>query len=196
MGAIHKLERSLERLKNPFQTGKARNWEEVPAQLRQHIDGLCEGQLKWPLFLHGPVGTGKSCAALCLIDHVAKSEFWAMPALVDFVRNVQAGRQDWYECGRGGTWTTKGWWQRVANMPLLVLDDVGLREVSDDFQMETLFLALEARDGKPLILTSNLDPKEIQQLYNVRIRSRACSGIVYHLRGRDRRYAEGEQPTD
>lgn len=77
---FHALPLSEDRLPNRFQSGKPRELAEVPPLLRQYVDELRAGRRKWPLFLHGPVGSGKSCAALCLVDRVAKSEFWAMPA--------------------------------------------------------------------------------------------------------------------
>jgi DNA replication protein DnaC len=187
-----KLTISATPLRNQVHTGKARDLADVPRALWDCIKGLCEGRSKWPLFLYGPVGTGKSCAALCLVDRVADAEFWPMPALATYVRSVKEGREEWYKCGQGGTWTERQWWKHMAHIPLLVLDDVGLREVNSEFQTETLFLALEAREGKPLICTSNLNEHEIETSYNDRIRSRMCCGTVYELRGRDRRYPENE----
>jgi len=110
-----------------------------------------------------------------------------MPSLVTYIRSVKEGREVWYNLGQGGTWNERQWWDHLVRIPLLVLDDVGLREVNNEFQMETLFLALEAREGKPLICTSNLREEEIEERYNDRIRSRLCSGTVFELRGRDRR---------
>ena len=76
---------------------------------------------------------------------------------------------------------------RIERLPLLVLDDVGLREVAEDYHMETLFQTLERREGRPLVCTSNLNPEEIEMSYNVRIRSRLCTGTIYRLSGPDRR---------
>jgi DNA replication protein DnaC len=177
------------RLHNFILPGKPREWEQLPSTLRRAIVELCHGERKWPLFIHGTVGSGKSCAALCVADRVAKPEFWAMPAFVSYCQSVKEGKEEWYECGRGGTLTEKGLWNHIAKVPLLILDDVGFREVKNsDYEMEALFLALEARDGKPLICTSNLNDDEIEQNYNIRIRSRMCSGTNYELSGEDRRY--------
>jgi DNA replication protein DnaC len=164
--------------------------ERVPPALWQLFRGLCDGQHKWPLFLHGPSGTGKSCAALCLVDRVPGAKFWHMPALDEQVRAIKQGAAEYYDLGRGGTWTMKNWWAYIGKLPLLVLDDVGLSEVSSDTQAETLFMALEAREGRPLVCTSNLNDNDIETTYNSRVRSRMCSGTIYNLMGPDRRYDE------
>lgn len=185
-----KLTISATPVRNKIHTGKVRKVEDVPHALWDCIEDLCEGRGKWPLFLHGGVGTGKSCAALCLVDRVADAQFWQMPELATYVQSIKQGREEWYRSGLGGTWTERQWWAHLAQIPLLVLDDVGLREVNSAFQTEILFLALEAREGKPMICTSNLNADGIENSYNDRIRSRMCSGTVYELRGRDRRYHE------
>jgi DNA replication protein DnaC len=179
--------------KKPFCRNKARDVSEVPPDLWRTISELCEGRRKWPLFIHGPVGTGKSSAALCLADRVDKSEFYKFPDFADYCHRVKDGLEEWYDCGIGGKQTPKRWWNYVSSIPLLVLDDIGLRELYDDLQMETLFLALEAREGKPFVCTSNLSEKGIEETYNERIRSRLCSGTVCYQGGLDRRTEDPDE---
>lgn len=169
------------------QPGKERQVEQVPPALWNLFLDLCDGEGKWPLFVYGPPGTGKSCAALCLADRVEGAKFWQMPALDKQVQEVKQGTAEWYDLGRGGKWTSKTWWNYIGSLPLLILDDVGLPEFSSDSQAETLFMALEARDGKPLICTSNLNEDKIGTTYNDRIQSRMCCGTMYEMRGGDRR---------
>lgn len=175
--------------------GKVRALEQVPPALWRLLLELCDGQHKWPLYLYGPPGAGKSCAALCLVDRVPGAKFFHMPALDEQVRDIKAGTAEYYDVGRGGKWTMKNWWAYIGRLPLLVLDDVGLPEVSSDTQAETLFMALEAREGRPLICTSNINEKDVQTAYNERVRSRMCSGEVYNLMGRDRRFDELPAPA-
>jgi len=170
--------------------GKVRSVDEVQPKLWKLITEFCDGQHKWPLYLHGSVGTGKSSAALCLVDRVERAEFWPFPRFANFVEGVKAGREDWYDVGRGGTWTEKGWWGYVSKLPLLILDDVGIREQYSDNQMEALYQALEARDGKPFICTSNLSDKGMEELFGERISSRLFCGKIYRLEGADRRYTD------
>jgi DNA replication protein DnaC len=187
---FHKLTLSDQpvRRKEPPCPTKPRSVSQVLPKLWQVITELCDGKRKWPFYLHGSVGTGKSSAALCLVDLVEKAEFWPFPRFANFVEGVKDGREDWYDCGRGGTWTEKGWWGYISKLPLLVLDDVGIREQYNDNQIEALYLALEARDGKPLICTSNLSEKSIDERFGDRITSRLFCGTIHRLEGSDRRY--------
>ena len=169
---------------------KPRALNEVRADVWKFLLELCDGQHPWPLFLHGPSGSGKSCAALCLVDRIPGAKFWPMPAMDHQVREIKAGTAIWYKVGVGGPWTMKNWWNSIASLPLLVLDDVGIPEVHSETKAETLFMALEAREGKPLICTSNLNDKDIETTYSSRIQSRMCSGSVRSLIGPDRRYEQ------
>src|SRR5436309_2297801 len=46
-----------------------REMSAIAPGLRDAIRELVSGEAPWPLFLHGDVGAGKSCAALCVLDH-------------------------------------------------------------------------------------------------------------------------------
>ena len=129
------------------------------------------------MFIHGSTGTGKSRATLCLVDRVEHAKFYGMLELVNLVNDFKKER----------LWNQKEFWDTFARYSLVVIDDVGLREVSDDFQMETLYQALEAREGKPLVCTSNLSEKRILTSYNDRIHSRLCRGTIFEMGGTDRR---------
>ncbi len=97
-----KLELSKKRLPNKFRPAKCREWSEIEPNLQRTIHDLCEGRLKWPLFLYGDVGSGKTCAALCLVDRIANAEFWPITDLVARVWDVRKGRASWNQCGHGG----------------------------------------------------------------------------------------------
>ena len=116
-----------------------------------------------------------------------------MADLVTYVESIKKGNEQWYKLGRGGIWTVREWWQHLARLPLVVLDDVGLREINNDLQLETLFLALQSREDQPLICTSNRSPNNLEEKYDSRIRSRACCGTVKDLGAGDRRFGE---PTE
>ena len=57
---LQKLPLSKNRLENKVKPAKVRDLASVPTTLWQYIQELCEGRRKWPLFIHGSVGTGKS----------------------------------------------------------------------------------------------------------------------------------------
>ena len=169
---------------------KRRVVKEVHPKLWQCIKAICNGEIKWPLFVWGSTGTGKSSAVLCMADRVEHSKFYTMPELSNLGEDLKAGRHTYYHHGSGGNWTQKEWWEHFAKFPLIVIDDVGIRESKNDFEIETLFQALQAREGLPLVCTSNHNEKGIEAIYGDRIRSRMCSGSVYQLGGHDRRYED------
>ncbi|MBA4067160.1 MAG: hypothetical protein C0501_26335 [Isosphaera sp.] len=167
---------------------KPRNLAQVTPELRQVLLGLAEGRLKWPLYLWGPPGSGKSCAALSLVDYVKGAKFWHMSVFDSFVQRVKRGIEE-RPYPETGKIPEDGWWRWFARLPLVALDDVGSQEVSSESQEDTLFLALERRDGGlPFIITSNRSPKDIETAYSQRIHSRMCSGTIHRLEGRDRRF--------
>jgi DNA replication protein DnaC len=167
---------------------KPRTLAEVTPELRQIFHRLADGELKWPLYLWGPPGSGKSCAALCLIDHIKGGKFWHMSAFDSLVQRIKKGIEE-RPYPETGKIPEAGWWRWFAYLPSVALDDVGSQEVSSETQEDTLFLALEARDGgQPLVTTSNRSPKEIETAYSQRIHSRMCSGTIHRLEGRDRRF--------
>jgi len=167
---------------------KTRSLDEVNPLLWRHMLDLCEGKLEWPFYLYGGVGSGKTCAALCLVDRIEKAQFWTMPDFINHFESVKQGNVQWYDVGTGDVMSTKRWWNEVASWPLLVLDDVGLRDVSNENHRETLWLALLAREEKPLICTSNHNPNALLGVYDDRVHSRICCKTVFDLRGRDRRF--------
>src|SRR3990167_4114582 len=69
--------------------------------LRAIIRSLLAGEKPWPLVLLGPAGTGKTCAALCLLDHAGGS-YWTVGMLCDRLIQAQQGRLAWPPMGRGG----------------------------------------------------------------------------------------------
>ncbi len=82
-------------------------------------------------------------------------------------------------------------WKRL---PLCVLDEIGVGSTASDFRLDALLEVLNTRCDhpvKPLIVTSNLEPKEIERAYDDRVASRILAGTVYHVGGDDRRITKG-----
>src|SRR5262249_12878111 len=78
-------------------------------------------------------------------------------------------------------------WERIANAPLIVLDEIGSKERVSDHHYETVKGVLDKRHGRPLICISNLNLDEIKNVYDDRIASRLAAGTVFELLGEDRR---------
>jgi hypothetical protein len=158
----------------------------IAPSLRRTIRGLVVGELPWPLFLHGPPGTGKTCAALCLLDH-AGGEYVTLPGFCEHLIAAQHGRVVSYVgvCDARTEWPEKIW-EMVSKITCLVVDEIGVPEPSP-FKFETLKKALDLRYGRPAIFISNVGLKELERLYDDRVTSRLAQGTVVLLDGPDRR---------
>jgi hypothetical protein len=158
----------------------------IDPALRSTIRALVDGELPWPLFLFGPPGTGKTCAALCLLDH-ADGEYFTINGLCERLIQAQAGRINSYACGEGRTTWPEHLWQVVEKITALVTDELGCRERVSAFHYETLKKAIDLRYGKPTVFISNLDLPGLQRIYDDRVTSRLAAGTVVLLDGPDRR---------
>ena len=155
--------------------------------------------LRWPLVVTGKPGTGKTCAGLCVADHVRGSNWWTWDDFWRFIADVNFGRAtetrggEWNQEGgyrevsTSVTWTPKKFWTSFGNLSLAVIDDVGLRASANDTQYEAMKTALDRREKIPLIVTSNLDLPELGKIFDLRIMDRLASGTVVELTGESRR---------
>lgn len=153
---------------------------------RASIRKLVNGELPWPLFLWGLAGRGKTCAALCLLDH-AGGEYWTVARLCADLIEASKDHLYWHQEGRSGFVHPAHIWERIEKAPLVVLDELGARERVSDHHYETVQRVLDDRQGQPLVCISNLDEMGITKLYDDRILSRLASGTVIQLQGDDRR---------
>ncbi len=154
--------------------------------LRSAIRNLVSGQAPWPLFLHGAPGTGKTCAALCLLDH-CQGEYFTVPMLCSRMNQAKQGGVQWSHEGRGGTWYEHDLWHIVSTAGLVVLDEVGCRERVSDAHYEAVKGVIDERHFRPLIAISNLPLADLGTFYDSRIVSRLASGTVIELGGKDQR---------
>lgn len=160
----------------------------IDPQLRKKIRAVVTGESPWPLFVTGLAGRGKTCAALCLLDH-AGGEYYSAGRLCEDLILAAKGQLSWGVNGQRENLTPFILWQRITRAPLMVLDEIGARNRVSDFAYETVQRVLDDRHGKPLVCISNLDPARLAQLYDDRIVSRLAAGTVFHLTGEDRRLA-------
>lgn len=156
--------------------------------LRQEIRKLVAGESPWPLLLDGKVGTGKTCAALCLLDY-AGGEYYTVAGLCSTLIQSQQGRLEWSHEGRGGTLWPEKLWAKLAAAPLVVLDELGCRDKPTDAHYEAVKTLIDERHGKPFVVISNLTLDRIEALYDDRVSSRLAAGTVFTLSGQDRRIA-------
>lgn len=154
--------------------------------LRATIRSLIVGEQPWPLFLNGPAGCGKTCAALCMLDY-ATGEYFTAAGLCATLIQAQQGQLSWSHEGRNGPLWPAMVWKRVATAMLVVFDEIGARERVSDYHYETVQQLLDERGGLPLVCISNLDEQGIARIYDDRILSRLASGTVVRLDAKDRR---------
>ena len=187
---------------------------EIAPQVRAILRKLLNGESPWPLYLWGPAGTGKTSAALVVLDYCGRNqcEHEPEPEIHDWiygfaeVRSITSMRIA-ADKGLGSIGASyfglpdgcSAWAKLVENwkrLPLCVLDEIGVGSTASDFRLDALLEVLNTRCDhpvKPLIVTSNLEPKEIEKAYDDRVASRILAGTVHHVGGYDRRITKGSR---
>lgn len=154
-----------------------RDWEQVANDLQQVLRGLLSGQMRWPLYLWGQPGRGKTLAALALCDLVDGARYYTPSALMDMCTRDRL----WLPWGPEG--------RRYVEIQLLVLDEVGAGDINGfHFQMvKECCDDRELRHHRTAVYVSNRHPKAIEGKYDPRIASRMLCGTIFELTGPDRR---------
>ncbi len=145
---------------------------------------------RWPIYMFGPQGRGKTCAAACLYVRWPERALWYDVATavrqVMTCRSNGAGFVTLSANGREYELTESQILNRIACHSLVVFDDVGIREPTEA-QFATFYEMVNSRVGKPTIVTGNIEPNELEDVYDGRIASRLLAGTVLHVVGQDRR---------
>lgn len=161
-----------------------RTLEGVDVEIWNRMARCCFDGGPWPLTLVGDVGTGKTCAALCLLDRCSGGRrFYTVVKLCEELIDVQAGRREYSEQPD----TLARWWARWSEVSCTVLDELGARERVSDFQYESVKRAIDERENKPAIFISNLTVDGLERVYDDRIASRLAGGTTIEFAGGDRR---------
>jgi len=163
-----------------------RDIHSISPALREKIRGLTGGEIPWPLYLFGEAGSGKTCAALCLIDYAGGQYFTVAELCATVIQSQQGKLPNLAPHGPEMVYP-EHFWSRVRQEPLLVIDEIGSRERITDAQYEAVKRCIDERACRPLVVISNLHLSDIQKLYDGRIYSRLASGTCLELSGIDRR---------
>jgi hypothetical protein len=155
-----------------------RPWGLVAPEIHQLLADLAMGRRRWPLYLWGLEGRGKTRAALAICDRIEGGCYWTVNDVMDSFRRDDC---PWHRWG----------------VKLAVLDELGLPRSKEGslFDYSVVKSFLDWREGRPAIYVSNLRPlpegnkPHIGQLYCPRIASRLNSGTEFRLMGKDRRLA-------
>lgn len=160
-----------------------RDPSKIPPCIRGPLRGVCRGETPWPVTICGDPGTGKTRAALVVADFVHGSQWFTWD---DFVRkcntatsgklSVQVGTED-------KIFDWERWWRYLDQSHLLVLDDVGCRGVVSEAAYEVMKTALDRREGRGLIFTTNLDVNKIADIFDARVADRLAAGTLINATG-------------
>lgn len=154
-----------------------RTMKAVDNDLVEVFRKLVSGQIEWPLFVHGEVGSGKTRAALCLCDFADSAAYWS----IDRLASIEIGSDDELKYQT---------WRDVERKALVVVDEIGQREKVGDLHSSTLQRFMDNRENQShaiAVYISNVPPEELSGIYDDRIVSRLLAGTVFHLDGDDRR---------
>lgn len=185
--------------------GHERTIAAIAEPIRASIRKVIAGELPWPIVMYGKAGLGKTSAALCLIDvtepvidgyvderpvYGAGPIYETAGELADKYRGAEMGTLQ--SGGDRGRLETRGMSVRrfnegIESTPLLVVDELGCRDKVSDFHYETVKRAIDRRSGKPLVVISNLGPKDLAAVYDDRIVDRLWAGTVIEFSGKSRR---------
>lgn len=161
---------------------KHRQRSQVDPNFTAVIHRLHDALYKWPLFVEGEPGAGKSCAALCVVDWIG-GLYITSARLLELHALAARSELRW---STGHARTVHDLWQQWTTANLVVLDELCVRDQHTGFQREVLARALDAREGWPLIVISNKSLNEIAALLDDRCASRLAGGTHVIFRG-DRR---------
>lgn len=166
---------------------------DFPSAMEEAITKFAEKTLDG-ILLTGPAGCGKTHFAVAALNEWIRRQdppisalhslnypkFVTVPALLAMIRNTFSGKAEMTELDII---------DRLVDIPVLVLDDIGAEKVTD-FSLQTLYLIVDGRWGnqKQTIFTSNFSPSALAERVGERIASRVI-GMTQHfsIKGQDRR---------
>lgn len=155
-------------------------------------DRVCAWLKDWPragslIFWSEGYGTGKTHLARAiqrkLIERNYTTRFWTMP---EFVARIQASYN-----GEGSEWAI---FQKAADVDLLILDDVGTEHSQSPSWRQSIYFRLidpRYREGKPMVLTTNVPPDRLGEIVGwkcySRLRAMAGEEGIICMNGEDYR---------
>ena len=137
--------------------------------------GLTAGKRRWPLYLWGDTGRGKTFAGLCFKDVLSNCAWTDLDRLCEML------------CRRD-----VDWWRHMGEVDCMIVDEIGGRDEISSVDADAVKKIADLREryaGGVAVYIGNHAPDRIKELYGVRIHSRLCCGTQYEVTGADRRMA-------
>ncbi len=144
------------------------------------------------MFMSGKNGTGKTTSAKAIYDNVRvrnEHEYEHNPKYFytqsDLHQRFMKEMQEW----KNATYLI----HQLASASLLVLDDIGTRAPTsalNDFFYAIIEKRERAKEKVGTIITTNLNAKDMREIFGDAIVSRVASGQVFRFEGKDRRFKE------
>ncbi|BDG61980.1 ATP-binding protein [Caldinitratiruptor microaerophilus] len=152
----------------------------VREECRRAAGAIAAGEAAPNLLLEGGVGLGKTFLAAAMANAVLArgrlAVYFTFPEFLDVLRRARFDEE-----------ALAALVGRALEADLLVLDDLGAEKLSE-FVAQELFNILNRRvaAGRPLVIATNLDLRELRQYYGERIESRIVGHFeAIRLRGQD-----------
>lgn len=162
-----------------------RSRDKIRPAIRKAIQKAIEAR-KWPLVFIGGPGTGKSCAALCVLDygHSEPFSYWTETELAAQFAAAKCGTLFY---PGGGLRSAASLMYDISMYRCVCVDELGTKGNMTDTTYEAVKLTIDARQGKPAVFVSNLGMESLGALYDERILSRLSRGTVINFGNGDRR---------
>ncbi len=149
---------------------------------------VAQGARRENLIFVGNPGVGKTYMSAAVANLVALSRktvvYMSMNGYLEFVR---ANRYDSADNGQGNATI-----RRVMDADLMIIDDLGAERRTEWSGVE-LFELLNFRInmGKPTVISTNIEPREISEVYGVRLESRLLGNFdIIQFKGEDIRLSK------
>lgn len=155
--------------------------QRVFAYCKRFAERVAQGAEADSLLLMGKSGLGKTFLASAIGNHVVAARrtvvYFTFSELMDLIRLRKFEDEAEYRDGL----------QRLLDADLIILDDLGAEKVTD-FVGQELFNIVNHRVNRqlPMVVSTNLTPPQIEEVYGQRIASRLVHGSeALMLRGVD-----------